>query len=86
MGPLRRAWHILKQVFYGMSLHAHVTAALRTRMHMEHLFMFLVMGDILGIAMLPPYYSLRILPYAVPHINGWKNRLARERDFTDMFS
>jgi hypothetical protein len=73
----------LKSLFYGMAAHSHVSAALRTRMHLEHLFMFITLGDMLGIPVLPPYYSLRILPYAVPNIKSWKMRVFRERDFTD---
>ncbi len=73
----------MKGVLYGMAAHGHVTAALRTRMHLEHLFMFITLGDMLGVPVIPPYYSLRILPYAVPNIKSWKQRVFRERDFTD---
>jgi len=73
----------LRGVMYGMASHGHVKAALQTRMHMEHLFMFMTLGDMIGIPVLPPYYSLRLLPYAVPNIESWKQRVARERDFTD---
>lgn len=74
---------VMKSVLYGMASHGNVTAALRTRMHLEHLFMFITLGDMLGFPVLPPYYSLRILPYAVPNIESWKRRVFRERDFTD---
>lgn len=74
---------VVKGVLYGMASHGHVTATLRTRMYLEHLFMFITLGDMLGIPVLPPYYSLRILPYAVPNIASWKRRVFRERDFTD---
>ncbi len=73
----------VKGVMYGMAAHGHVTAALRTRMYLEHLFMFITLGDMLGVPVIPPYYSLRILPYAVPNIKSWKQRVFRERDFTD---
>jgi hypothetical protein len=73
----------LKGVLYGMAAHGHVTAALRTRMYLEHLFMFITLGDMLGVPVIPPYYSLKILPYAVPNIKSWKQRVFRERDFTD---
>jgi hypothetical protein len=76
----------LRGVMYGMASHGHVKAALQTRMHMEHLFMFMTLGDMIGIPVLPPYYSLRLLPYAVPNIESWKARVARERDFTDAIS
>ncbi len=72
-----------KGVLYGMAAHGHVTSALRTRMYLEHLFMFITLGDMLGVPVIPPYYSLRILPYAVPNIKSWKQRVFRERDFTD---
>lgn len=32
------------------------------------------------IPVLPPYYSLRVLPFAVPNIDAWKRRVFRERD------
>jgi len=36
------------------------------------------------VPILPPYYSLRLLPYIVPVVNVWKRRLLRERDLTDL--
>jgi len=79
----RRVKEAAKGVLYGMAAHGHVTAALRTRMYLEHLFMFITLGDMLGVPVIPPYYSLKILPYAVPNIKSWKQRVFRERDFTD---
>lgn len=73
-----------KEVTYGMALHSQVTGILKTRMYIEHLFILMTMGDMLGFPILPPYYSLRILPYAVPNIKTWKHRFYRERDFTDI--
>lgn len=79
----RKVRDAAKGVLYGMAAHGHVTAALRTRMYLEHLFMFITLGDMLGVPVIPPYYSLKILPYAVPNIKSWKQRVFRERDFTD---
>ena len=80
----KRGWGtMLKGVLYGMASHGQVTATLRTRMYMEHLFMFITLGDMLGIPVQPPYYSLQLLPYAVPNVETWKQRVFRERDFTD---
>ncbi len=76
----------VKGVLYGFAIHGAATAALKTRMHMEHLFMLMTLGDMLGFPIIPPYYSLRILPYVVPNIKSWKERLFRERDFTDLLS
>ncbi len=72
-----------KEIIYGMSSHDMSRAALRTRASMEHLFILITMGDMIGVPILPPYYSLRILPYVVPQISTWKRRLLREKDVSD---
>ncbi len=73
----------VKSVLYGMAGHDMARFALKTRGSMEHLFILVTMGDLLGIPILPPYYSLRLLPYVVPQIATWKRRMLRERDLTD---
>lgn len=78
---LKRA---VSDITYGITLHQQVSSVLKTRMYVEHMFMLMILGDMLGFPILPPYYSLRLLPYAVPNIKGWKHRFYRERDFTDV--
>jgi len=73
----------LKGILYGMAGHDMTRYALKTRGSMEQLFILITMGDLLGIPILPPYYSLRRLPYVVPQISTWKHRLLRERALTD---
>lgn len=73
----------IKQFLYGMAGHDMTRYALKTRGSMEHLFILITMGDLLGVPILPPYYSLRLLPYVVPQISTWKRRMLRERDLTD---
>lgn len=72
-----------KDIVYGMSSHEMTRHAVRTRASMEHLFILITMGDLLGIPILPPYYSLRLLPYVTPQISSWKRRMLREKDITD---
>jgi len=80
----RRGWlETAKSVLYGMAGHDMTRYALKTRGSMEHLFILITMGDLLGVPILPPYYSLRLLPYVVPQISTWKRRMLRERDLTD---
>lgn len=71
------------EFIYGMAGHDMTRYALKTRGSMEHLFILITMGDLLGIPILPPYYSLRLLPYVVPQISTWKRRMLREKDLTD---
>jgi hypothetical protein len=81
IGRFRRT---LGEVLYGMAVHDMVRHVQRTRGSMEHLFILITLGDLVGVPILPPYYSLRLLPYVVPEINSWKRRLLRERDITDL--
>jgi hypothetical protein len=82
-GGVRGMFGKLREVTYGMAAHDMTRHALRTRASMEHLFILTTMGDMLGVPILPPYYSLRLLPYAVPQIATWKRRMLREKDLTD---
>jgi hypothetical protein len=72
-----------RQFIYGMAAHDTARFALKTRASMEHLFILITMGDMLGVPILPPYYSMRLLPYVVPQISTWKRRMLREKDLTD---
>ena len=83
--PFANVLNTLKEVMYGMASHDMSRYALRTRASMEHLFILITMGDLLGVPILPPYYSLRLLPYVVPQVSTWKRRMLRERDLTDAF-
>jgi len=51
-------WQNIRETIYGMAAHDMSRAALRTRASMEHLFILITMGDLLGVPILPPYYSL----------------------------
>ena len=74
---------VLRQVLYGMAIHDQVRALQRSRGTLEHLFVLISFGDLLGVPILPPYYSLRLLPFVVPLIGNWKRRMLRERDLID---
>jgi len=82
-GGLKGLGHSAKEFLYGMAGHDMTRFALKTRGSMEHLFILITMGDLLGVPILPPYYSLRLLPYVVPQISTWKRRMLREKDLTD---
>ncbi len=73
----------LRDFTYGMATHGMARQAIKTRSSMEHLFILITMGDMLGVPILPPYYSLRLLPFVVPQISTWKRRMLREKDLMD---
>lgn len=81
---LRQYWEWLLDVLYGMMLYDAVKMYRRERADMEHLFVLISFGDLIGVPVLPPYYSLRLLPYIVPMLNVWRRRMLREKDLTDL--
>jgi hypothetical protein len=55
--------------------------AVEHRAALETLFMVSTVGDMIGLPVIPPYYSLRLLPYVVPEVSTWKRRVLREKEF-----
>jgi len=76
-------WRAIREFLYGMMGMEFASHALEMRASLESVFMLGTVGDMIGVPVLPPYYSLRLLPYVVPHIATWKRRVLREREFTD---
>jgi hypothetical protein len=74
--------HALREFMFGMTGHEFARHALETRSHLQTIFMVSCLGDMIGLPVMPPYYSLRLLPFVVPEIQSWKRRVLRERDFT----
>jgi hypothetical protein len=81
---IKGAAQILADMFYGATVYEMVRELHKERSHREHLFVLVVFGDILGIPILPPYYTLRLLPYVVPLMAGWRTSMLRERDITEL--
>ncbi len=82
---IRHAMHAVGEILYGMTVYEWVRECNKSRGELERVFILIVFGDLLGIPILPPYYVLRLLPYAVPQIEGWRRSMLRERDLTDLF-
>ena len=74
-------WAAFKQFVYGLTGYEFVRHALAMRREAESIFMIVTMGDLLGVPVLPPVYSLRLVPYVVPEIAAWKRRMAIRREF-----
>lgn len=74
----------LREVLYGLAIHEQVRTLARQRGGLEHVFVLISFGDLLGLPILPPYYSMRLLPFVVPMINNWRRRMLRERDLMDL--
>jgi len=73
----------VREFLFGMAGLELAEHAMQMRASVESVFMLATVGDMLGVPVLPPYYSLRLLPFLVPHIQTWKRRVLRTREFTD---
>ncbi len=83
-GPSSNPVRALREILYGMAIHDQVRTLARQRGSLEHLFVLISFGDLLGVPILPPYYSMHLLPFVVPLINNWRRRMLRERDLMDV--
>jgi hypothetical protein len=73
----------IREFMFGMVGMEMASHAMEMRASLESLFMLATVGDMIGVPVIPPYYSLRLLPYVVPNITSWKRRVLRAREFTD---
>lgn len=71
----------VRRFLYGLTGYEFARHALEMRHEMESLFMALTLGNLIGLPILPPVYSLILLPYMVPEIAAWKRRVARRKEF-----
>jgi hypothetical protein len=76
---IRAGYEWMRGFLYGLMIYDTVRVFRRQRADLEHLFV-----DLIGVPILPPYYSLRLLPYIVPILNVWRRRMLRERDLTEL--
>ena len=81
---IRQAGRAVADFIYGMTTFDWVRDLRRERGEVERLFVLVTFGDLIGSPILPPYYTLRLLPFVVPTGNRWKRSLLRERDWTDL--
>jgi len=80
---LKGSRKVVREIMYGLTLHEMDLEMKKERGHLDNLFMLVVFGDLIGMPLLPPYYSMRLLPHIIPSLATWKRRVLREKDLTD---
>src|SRR5512147_2401009 len=83
---VQSAWEWIQGFVFGMTYFEMLRTLRKERAEREHLFVLISFGDLIGVPILPPYYSMRLLPFIVPLITTWKRRLLREKDLSDLAS
>ncbi|TAK09509.1 hypothetical protein EPO44_01195 [bacterium] len=81
MDCLSRGWEAVKHFIYGLTGYEFARHALEMRREMESVFLVLTIGDLIGAPVLPPIYTLRLLPYLAPEVATWKRQMARRKEF-----
>jgi len=76
----------IREILYGMTVHEMDLELKKERGNLDQLFMLFVFGDLVGLPLLPPFYSMRLLPYIIPSLETWKRSILREKDLTDFVS
>lgn len=82
-GRARILGGVLRDVAYGIFMHETVMVNRKAAKRIEQLLFLVTMGDIVGIPIIPPYYSLRLMAHYSLDLDKWKAFVIRERDFTD---
>jgi hypothetical protein len=80
---LKTVLRTLREIAYGATGYEFERQAARLRADLENVFMFMVVGDTIGVPILPPYYALRLVPYLVGVLPMWQRRILRERNPLD---
>ena len=78
---LLRWRQIARQFVYGLTGHEFARHALEMRHQLESIFMVVTVGHLIGVPVLPPVYSLRLLPHLASEIAAWKRHMARRKEF-----
>ncbi len=68
---------------YGVAAHDSARFALKTRASMEHLFILITMGDMLGVPILPPLLFSPASSLCGSSDLHMETRMLREKDLTD---
>jgi hypothetical protein len=83
---LKGSSKVVREILYGLLIHEMDLVMKKERGHLDNLFMLVIFGDLIGLPLLPPYYSMRLLPHIIPSLETWKRRVLREKDLTDFVS
>jgi hypothetical protein len=75
--------HVLKEILWGLFFYDLYSENLKMRIRYNDAVNLLVFSEQLGIPLMNSYVSMRLLPYFVGELEGWKRREMREREILD---
>ena len=79
----KRLLQVLKEMAWGLFFFDFYNENLKMRLRYNDAVNLLVFSEQLGIPLMNSYVSMRLLPYFVGELEGWKRREMREREILD---
>ena len=83
MSRWKRALEAAKEALWGLFFFDFYTDNMKMRMRYNDAVNLLVFSEQLGIPLMNSYVSMRLLPYFVGELEGWKRRELREREILE---
>jgi hypothetical protein len=80
---VRRLWKVVKEALWGLFMYDLYTETMKMRLRYNDAVRLVVFSEQLGIPLMNAYVSMRLLPYFVGELEGWKRREMREREILD---
>jgi hypothetical protein len=78
-----RVWKVVKEVLWGLFMYDVYTETRKMQMRYHDAVNLLVFSEQLGIPLMNSYVSMRLLPYFVGELEGWKRREMAEREILE---
>ena len=82
--PLDRIMKSIRDFLFGATAFEIQQTVRQEKVARLDLILLFSFGDLLGVPVFPPYYSLRLLPYFHPALDSWKKRMVKEKDLTEI--
>ena len=79
----KRFLHVLKEILWGLFFFDLYTENMKMGIRYNDAVNLLVFSEQLGIPLMNSYVSMRLLPYFVGELEGWKRREMREREILE---
>jgi hypothetical protein len=83
---LYRIRRMASDFIFGMSTYDLYRETLHIARSYKDSLYLLLLGEFLGIPFISNYYTLRLLPYLVGELEGFKKRNLRDRDILEVIS
>lgn len=74
----------LRDFFFGATTFEIQQTVRQEKVARLDLILLFSFGDLLGVPVFPPYYSLRLLPFFHPSLDSWRKRMLKEKDLTEI--